>query len=150
EQVITQVIVELDETGKDRSLSVDNRYALKAQRNCPTGCGHRDNGTFVDVQQPVSYDAACCIHGNDLPAQDYLRSFRGIDDGLWFGSLSSSFLFAHRKPLHAGRDAFGIVTVIVTRFRAAEAPVRVAQFLAPRIHAGSPAGMFCSGISHSA
>lgn len=48
-----------------------------------------------------------------------------------------------------GRNAFGTVTVIVTRFVLSSGPVRRAQSALPHIHVGQPAGRSSCGMSGS-
>jgi hypothetical protein len=93
-QVVTQVIVQFDESRKDRALGVNDLHAFKARRNSSAGCRDRDNRTFIDVEQAVFKDVTGAVHGDNLPAEDHLRSFCGIDDRLRF-SLGNNFLLAH-------------------------------------------------------
>jgi hypothetical protein len=60
---------------------------------------------------------------------------------------------SHGCPLgcgaYAGLNAFGMVTVIVTRFNLSSVPVLRAQSAFPHIHAGLPAGRSSWGMSGS-
>src|SRR5262249_29136176 len=153
--VIAEMIVQVDQAGKDRTSGLNDCNVCKPGWRRLSAILDRNDVALVDVDNTVWEHRKRVTHDDDPPGHRLLWPCERINRTLLFcscchgGSLASGASWRKREPCASGAHTMtplGTLMVILRRFASSFVPVRFAHPSCSCIHEGNPAGKSISGI----